>query len=833
MKPLRPMLALVLCISTLPARGTDNLGSDRSVETFDEQIARISDLDLVDGEGVTPLMHAVRSGRLDVARWCLWSGANPLAKDAQGRTARAYLPKGHEAYASLSLLIRAWEYASAHCQPIRGLPTRPSLVLIDDGGVDFNHPDLSEHFEVNAAEAKGQAGVDDDGNGFIDDIHGWNFSIDLPMLRPAFAEWDSPEYRPYFEQWLTYSSGEDGGDRKPPSASLPNPFNRRFVEGDFNLAAEQVISGLMSASHGSHVAGIIVQQSRRKARICSAVFSAALNQRAVGDQLFDEKAVAKLAQESESFEVFYHRYRNALLADATEMGKRYSQFISGRGVGIVNMSYGEHREAFSSYANVAQEIYRQHGKNPETLDAALEIDGIDLEGDLGLELFMARSVFYLIAMRENPDVLFVVAAGNEGEDNDTETGSPDYFSWIFPNVISVASLPEAGSQEVSEFSNFGRRTVQVAAPGENIVSAMICGLRGPMSGTSMAAPAVSGIAARVRASKPSLTGPQLRYLLETTATSRDSFSDQIVAGEVDGDKALLQAGSISTIGPAALAVWEQQRFSGAPALGPAYVEATRIAINAAAPGRNRVTTLAGYPGGWAAVVSQSEEKVRQSVFLPSDASEVVDATEKRAEREWGVTAMAGNADAFAAVMEERETSLSIKMTREFDPENLKDASERAGHFRAVTGTYGPILLLQESEVHEGSDGQEYEIHTGNLTVAELAGFVSEHAKNGLVVESISGDNNRGHPSMGRWHFILKKADGNAKQRVLGPSKWPEKEVVQLQESGYRIVSIGGSTDQWVIVLSTGTDLGPQKWKLSEDFPGTWIEEQWKEGTAQD
>lgn len=56
--------------------------------------------------------------------------------------------------------------------------SRDILVAVQDTGVDINHPDLADNIWVNVAEANGATGVDDDGNGYIDDIHGWNFALD-------------------------------------------------------------------------------------------------------------------------------------------------------------------------------------------------------------------------------------------------------------------------------------------------------------------------------------------------------------------------------------------------------------------------------------------------------------------------------------------------------------------------------------------------------------------------------------------------------------------------------------------------------------------------------
>lgn len=87
-------------------------------------------------------------------------------------------------------------------------------------------------------------------------------------------------------------------------------------------------------------------------------------------------------------------------------------------------------------------------------------------------------------------ILFVAAAGNSSNDNDS---SPEYpASYQVDNVISVAAIDPTGA--VADFSNFGKNSVHIAAPGVNILSYTMRGLES-WSGTSMACPHVTGVAA--------------------------------------------------------------------------------------------------------------------------------------------------------------------------------------------------------------------------------------------------------------------------------------------------------------------------------------------------
>jgi len=104
------------------------------------------------------------------------------------------------------------------------------------------------------------------------------------------------------------------------------------------------------------------------------------------------------------------------------------------------------------------------------------------------------------------DILFVAAAGNDGSDNDRRAHYPSNYD--LPNVISVAAL-DRGDQ-LASFSNYGLKTVHVAAPGKDILSTWLNNGYREASGTSMATPYVSGVAALIIASDPNITMKNLR-----------------------------------------------------------------------------------------------------------------------------------------------------------------------------------------------------------------------------------------------------------------------------------------------------------------------------------
>ncbi|MCB0345568.1 MAG: S8 family serine peptidase, partial [Bdellovibrionales bacterium] len=140
-----------------------------------------------------------------------------------------------------------------------------------------------------------------------------------------------------------------------------------------------------------------------------------------------------------------------------------------------------------------------------------------------------------ISAARDEGILFVAAAGNSSADNDT---SPTYPSgYEHDNIVSVAAVDQDGN--LASFSNYGLNTVDVAAPGVGIYSTYPGNQYKVLSGTSMATPHVSGIAALVAAYEPGLTVNQLRSRVIGTFKYRSSLNGLIrFPGIASADKAL-------------------------------------------------------------------------------------------------------------------------------------------------------------------------------------------------------------------------------------------------------------------------------------------------------
>jgi subtilisin family serine protease len=141
-----------------------------------------------------------------------------------------------------------------------------------------------------------------------------------------------------------------------------------------------------------------------------------------------------------------------------------------------------------------------------------------------------------IAAAGAANALVVVAAGNSSRDIDSKPSYP--ASIAAPNLIAVAATSPDTGRALNEASNYGRLDVQLAAPGENILSTANTGGYISLTGTSMAAPMVAGVAALAASVNPRLSATDLRALLLQNAT-RSSLP--VSAGYVDALGSVLAA----------------------------------------------------------------------------------------------------------------------------------------------------------------------------------------------------------------------------------------------------------------------------------------------------
>lgn len=321
-------------------------------------------------------------------------------------------------------------YADQWSLPLMKLPQawaiekgNPNVVIaIIDSGIDYRHHDLAPKTWTNPGEVP-ENGLDDDGNGYVDDVHGWDFT-DAPNLQ---AEGDYKE-----------------GDNEP----------------------------IDESGHGTHVAGIAGAMPDNGIGIAGVAWHCPLMPVRAGLSLGGSSRM----QDDDSAAAIVYAVDN--------------------GASIINMSWGSARRSF-----VIQ-------------------DAIDYAYARG--------------------AILIAAAGNSQK-------AMAIFPAAYRKVIAVASTEQ--HQQRFYQSNFGA-SVDIGAPGNVILSTQINNNYRLLTGTSMAAPHVAGVAALIRAKRPALTQEEVRHILITTADpvlqedSEELDPKFVGAGTVNAERALLASSAL-------------------------------------------------------------------------------------------------------------------------------------------------------------------------------------------------------------------------------------------------------------------------------------------------
>ncbi len=172
------------------------------------------------------------------------------------------------------------------------------------------------------------------------------------------------------------------------------------------------------------------------------------------------------------------------------------------------------------------------GDGGGTLEGAIR--GIDYATKMGAKIMSnswggggeSQTLKEAIQRANQAGALFVAAAGNDSANNDTNPHYPS--SYNVPNVLSVAAIDN--NAQLASFSNYGKKSTHVAAPGVNIYSSVKDGKYDSWSGTSMATPHVSGVAGLLASKEPTLTHLQLKQRIVSTIKPLSSMRNKVSSG---------------------------------------------------------------------------------------------------------------------------------------------------------------------------------------------------------------------------------------------------------------------------------------------------------------
>lgn len=785
--------------------------------------------------GQTPLMAAAAKGSFECVRELLWAGANPSATDTQGKTARNFLKPGTRGYVPLELILRCYTQVKkvGNRQGRAGVRHR---VIVNDSYVDHTNSRLRTKYHINTRELNGRTGTDDDGNGFVDDIYGWNVSDDAPMRVPGLLGAEGTVSKAWLERLMAdyeaVQSEAPGYEaiQEALEERYENPLYQQIGAGlasrsGYDLDDWSYAELLVSASHGTHVAGIVLTASSGAAEL-HAMTMGKFREAAKGEEsglMRIVKNCEKLAPKAPTYTDFVARLRTGLLEDAVTSGKRLSAYLKTTQAGVVNMSWGVNLKALRQVANVIHDVYKEHGANPASIASFSCPIGMDLCDDMALELLVADAASLAIAMYENPDVLFVMAAGNSSENNDKILPSPAYLSRFFPNALTVASVDRYN--RLSDFSNYGARSVQIAAAGEQILSDVLGGVKCRMDGTSMASPKVAGSAAAVRARFPSLTAPDVRRILLASAQTDSDLQGRVcTSGIVDVTQALRLAESWDRgIARVIDEKWDwpagedDAPIHGRAAQQPAKAASGGGVLQKPADSPWAITSIGGYgENSWAFVTSKGSgikgQRVMMSKGFPNDW------VGQNYKDNYRVTAVAGDSSSWIVVMSEGGYAQRLLG---YDQTKMKVNVDEGFGITSIAGWGDSWAVIMDKPSKYGA--QRYTLP--GAWDQPRKDWIKARWSEGYRITSVAGENGPGEKFS--WLVAMAQDSGLDAQAYFGPDEWPADKITDYNSRGYRITGVSGhSSDRWVVVVSTGTSLGDQKWIHSTTFPENWLRNQW-------
>jgi subtilisin family serine protease len=435
---------------------------------------------------------------------------------------------------------------------------KPVIVAVIDSGFDINHPDLKDNIWQNTKEINGIAGTDDDGNGYVDDFHGWNFLGDVKYLplevtreyyrlkRENVAESD-PYFRKVIEEFEsekedTESNYEFAGSILRKVEDAERTLSKRGYSSD-----PETLKKLSNSLDGqyldaaNYILGLYSLQITKQ-ELVDIEKSSGIEKRMLAESPGMD-ALKKIGDDPENLSEKGYGNNNLYVEDETH-GTHVAGIIASKKEGIGQAPFAT-LMLLRAVPNEGDERDKDVGN---AIRYAVD-NGANIINMSAGKYFSRHPQYVIDAIKyaEEKGVLFVNSAGNESVDIEEVVNYPAKFYREngqikhFSNVVVVGASswmtkwnddkdPDNlnGNYDLAApFSNYSERVVDVFAPGVEINSTIPGSKYERISGTSMASPEVAGIAAVIKAYFPDLTAAQIKEVLVSSVRRYDGLKVRI------------------------------------------------------------------------------------------------------------------------------------------------------------------------------------------------------------------------------------------------------------------------------------------------------------------
>ncbi len=443
----------------------------------------------------------------------------------------------------------------------KNLKSKQVVVAVIDSGIDTLHEDLKPILWTNSKEIPGN-GIDDDNNGYIDDVHGWNF---LGGKDGRNVKEDSYEGARVYNA-LKVKYGEEIPDDSTSTASNKAEVAmykkaKQKIVGDVDQAQivflKQLLPGFLKGD------SVIAKELSKEEYNCTdlekytttdpnarrtKLFLLQLCKGNNSDDLTNKQIIDELQadiRKADAADNAPKEYRKEIVQDdETNINDRFygnadimasTSFHGTHCSGIIAAVRDNDKGINGIADNVRIMMVRavpdgdEHDKDiANAIRYAVDNGAQIVSMSFGKEFSPNKSwVDDAVKYAESKDVLLVQAAGNDAKNVDSSDNfpTPIYLdngqkatNWI--TVGASGDLKNGGI--TASFSNYGKKNVDVFAPGVQIYSTIPGGKNyGNASGTSMACPVVAGTAAFLLEYYPKLSAKQLKYIIEKSAVAPD------------------------------------------------------------------------------------------------------------------------------------------------------------------------------------------------------------------------------------------------------------------------------------------------------------------------